>query len=213
MRVDMSQPQTAAPRRTTGLLARVLADKRRYKRLTLNIKGRYMRQDKQEYACELVDLSAGGGAIAAEVRPEPGERIVASFEHIGMLEGTIVRTTPTGFAFRIMATKHKREKLIAQLMWLANRNELDSAEERRHERITPPNSLAMIQFGDSPPMTCRLIDISISGASIASTLRPLLGTDVTLGRLRARVVRHHAQGFGVEFMDLQNAVALRRHFG
>jgi c-di-GMP-binding flagellar brake protein YcgR len=213
MRVDMSQLQTTAPRRTSGLLARVLADKRRHKRLALSIPGRFMRQDKQEYACELVDLSAGGGAVTSAARPEPGERIVASFEHIGMLEGTIVRTTDNGFAFRIMATKHKREKLIAQLMWLANRNELDSAEERRHERITPPNSLAMIQFGDNAPLTCRLLDISISGASIASTLRPPMGTDVTLGRLRARVVRHHAHGFGVEFMDLQNAAALRRHFG
>lgn len=213
MRGDMAQIQTATPRRTSSLLARVLADKRRHKRLPLQLKGRFMRQDKQEYECQLIDLSAGGGAVASDARGEPGERIVASFEHIGMLEGTIVRTTDTGFAFRIMATKHKREKLIAQLMWLANRNELDSAEERRHERITPPNSLAMIQFGDAAPITCRLIDISISGASIASTMRPALGTPVVLGRLSARVVRHHGQGFGVEFTDLQNAAALRRHFG
>lgn len=197
----------------TGILSRVLADKRRHKRYALTLKGRFMRQDKQEYECQLVDISAGGGAIASDIRPEAGERIVASLEHIGMLEGTIVRQTETGFAFRIMATKHKREKLIAQLMWLANRNELDSAEERRHERITPPNSLAMIQLGTDPAMTCRLIDISISGASISSTLRPPLGTDVTLGRLRARVVRHHGQGFGVEFTDLQDPATLRRHFG
>jgi c-di-GMP-binding flagellar brake protein YcgR len=209
----MSQIQTSALRRTPGILSRVLADKRRHKRLTVSLPGRFMREDKQEYECTLVDLSAGGGAVAASVRPNAGERIVASFEHIGMLEGTIVRETDTGFAFRIMATKHKREKLIAQLMWLANRNELDSAEERQHERITPPNSLAMIQIGDAPPMTCRLIDISISGASVASNLRPPLGTDVMLGRLRAQIVRHHGQGFGVKFMDLQNAVALRKHFG
>lgn len=209
----MSQIQPSAPRRTPGLLSRVLADKRRHKRLSVNLSGRFMREDKQEYPCTLVDVSAGGGGVAAEVRPGEGERIVASFQHIGMLEGTIVRETPEGFAFRIMATKHKREKLIAQLMWLANRHELDSAEERRHERITPPNSLALLQFGDEPPITCRLIDISISGASIASSLRPTLGTDLTLGRLRGRVVRHHAQGFGVQFTDLQNAAALRRHFG
>ena len=213
MRVDMSQLNSAAPRRTSGLLARVLADKRRHKRVPLSLSGRFMRQDKQEYACQLVNISAGGGVVVSDARPVEGERIVASFEHIGMLDGTIIRQTENGFAFRIMATKHKREKMIAQLMWLMNRNELDSAEERRHERITPPNSLAMIQFGDSPAMTCRLIDISISGASISSTLRPPLGTGVTLGKLRARVVRHHGQGFGVEFTDLQNSAALRKHFG
>jgi hypothetical protein len=34
-----------------------------------------------------------------------------------------------------------------------------------------------------------------------------------LGKLRARVVRHHSQGFGVQFLDTQNQAALRRQFG
>jgi hypothetical protein len=31
--------------------------------------------------------------------------------------------------------------------------------------------------------------------------------------LRARVVRHHPQGFGVQFLDIQNQASLRRQFG
>ncbi|MGG2383128.1 PilZ domain-containing protein, partial [Salmonella enterica] len=73
--------------------------------------------------------------------------------------------------------------------------------------------LAILHVGDDTPLTCRLLDISISGASVATTLRPLLGTEVMLGKLRARVVRHHPQGFGVQFLDVQNPTALRRHFG
>ncbi len=209
----MAQPQPSLPRTGGSALARIMAEKRRHKRIAVNLHGRFMREDKQEYGCVLIDLSAGGGAVKAEVCPAPGERIVASFEQIGMLEGTVARSIEDGFAFKIFATKHKREKLIAQLMWLANRNELDGADERRHERLTPPNSLAAMQIGDEPVATCRLIDISISGASVASNLRPVLGTEITLGKLRARVVRHHAQGFGVQFMDVQNPAALRRHFG
>ncbi len=209
----MSQAQLSPSRRTPGMLARIMADRRRHKRLAVTLKGRFMREDKQEYECILVDISAGGAAVTASVRPESGERIVASFDQIGMLEGTVVREVEGGFAFRIMATKHKREKLVAQLTWLANRSELGTAEERRHERITPPNSLVSLQIVDEPPMTCRLLDISISGASVVSPLRPPLGTEVTLGRLRARVVRLHGQGFGVQFLDMQNAAALRKHFG
>ena len=53
-----------------------------------------------------------------------GERVVAYFDHIGGIEGVVVRVFDGGFAFSIAATKHKREKLAAQLTWLANRSEL-----------------------------------------------------------------------------------------
>lgn len=210
----MSQAQLSLSRRPPGILTRIIADRRRHKRLAIVLAGRFMREDKQEYECTTIDISAGGAAVSSTIVPAQGERIVASFEQVGTLEGTVVREVAGGFAFRIMATKHKREKLIAQLTWLANRNELDSSEGRQHERITPPNSLATMQFaGDASVQTCRLLDISISGASVASTLRPPIGMEVTLGRLRAKVVRHHAHGFGVQFMDMQNPAALRKYFG
>jgi len=33
-----------------------------------------------------------------------------------------------------------------------------------------------------------------------------------LGRLRGRVMRHHEHGIGVQFVDIQEPEALRRHF-
>ena len=40
-----------------------------------------------------------------------------------------------------------------------------------------------------------------------------IGQTVTLGKLRARVVRHHDNGIAVEFVDIQNPQALRKYFG
>jgi hypothetical protein len=71
----------------------------------------------------------------------------------------------------------------------------------------------MLQLSEGITLTCRVLDVSISGASIATPARPVLGTEVMLGKLRARVVRHHPQGFGVQFLDIQNPTALRRYFG
>lgn len=209
----MTQAQLNISRRPPGMLSRIVSDRRRHKRIAVDLSGRFMREDKQEYDCKLIDISAGGAAVTSSVVPMPGERIVASFDQIGMVEGTVVREVAGGFAFRVIATKHKREKLIAQLVWLANRDELDTSEGRQHERITPPNSLATLQIADEPAQTCRLVDISISGASVATHLRPPVGTEVMLGRLRARVVRHHTRGFGVQFIDMQNPAALRKYFG
>lgn len=209
----MTQAQLNISRRPPGMLSRIIADRRRHKRLAVDLAGRFMREDKQEFECRLIDISAGGAAVTASIVPATGERIVASFDQVGMLEGTVVREVTGGFAFRIIATKHKREKLVAQLVWLANRDELDGNEGRQHERITPPNSLATLQIADEPAQTCRLVDISMSGASVATHLRPPIGTEVMLGRLRGRIVRHHERGFGVQFIDMQNPAALRKYFG
>ena len=124
-----------------------------------------------------------------------------------------MRAFDGGFAFKIQATQHRREKLAAQLTWLANRNELGDIEERIHERSTPASSLTSLQLAEGIVLNCRILDVSISGASVATPARPDIGTEVILGKLRARVVRHHAEGFGVRFVDIQNPTALRRYFG
>ena len=143
-----------------------------------------------------------------------GERVVAYFDHIGGIEGAVVREFDGGFAFSIAATKHKREKLAAQLTWLANRSELGSEDGRRHERITPQERRADPAAGrrhraDLPG--ARRLDLGRvdrhPGPARSSAPRS------SLGKLRARVMRHHPQGFGVQFLDIQNPTALRRYFG
>ena len=59
----------------------------------------------------------------------------------------------------------------------------------------------------------QLIDVSVSGASVQIANKPPLDTEIVLGKLRAKVVRHHPDGIGVQFIDIQNPDALRRYFG
>lgn len=200
-------------RRLAGVAARIALDRRRHKRVTLTLLGRFMREDKQEYPCKLVDISVGGAAMMSPVTVEMNERIVAYFDHIGGIEGTVSRIFDRGFAVRINATQHKREKLAAQITWLLNRREL-SIDDRRHDRAPPENDVSSLRLADDSVIQVRLLDVSISGASIGfDNDRPEIGTEVTLGKLRARVVRHHDQGIGVQFLDIQNPAALRRYFG
>jgi hypothetical protein len=51
---------------------------------------------------------------------------------------------------------------------------------------------------------CRLIDVSLSGAAVATDQRPPLGALVTIGKVQGRVVRHLDEGFAVEFLRLQH---------
>lgn len=204
---------TANDLRQSAARARVVPDRRRYKRISVNLLGRFMRENKEEYPCRLVDVSVGGGAFQSPEIVDEGERIVAYFDEIGRLEGRVTRRIEGGFAIEIQATQYKREKIAAQLTWLANRNLLGLPDDRRHERIVPKVRESVLKLPNGALLQCRVLDVSVSGASVAAAMRPELGTDVLLGRLRARVVRHHDQGIGLEFTDIQQPNALRRHFG
>jgi selenophosphate synthetase-related protein len=61
-------------------------------------------------------------ALITSVSAPAGDRIIAYVDQIGRIEGIISREFPSGFALTIMSTAHKREKLAAQLTWLANRH-------------------------------------------------------------------------------------------
>ena len=157
------------------------------------------------------DSLGGRVALMSPVDVEAGERIVAYFDQFGGIEGTVARTFEGGFAIRL-ATQHKREKLAAQIMWLINRHELSSAEDRRHERIPIGNKLTSLKLAEGIVVDVRVIDISLSGASIATTARPAFGAELLLGKHRVRVMRHHDNGIGVQFIDIQEPEALRRYF-
>jgi len=179
-------------------------DRRRHQRVRVNLLGRYMLADRREFPCQVVNMSPGGMALIAPVAGEPGERVIAYVDHLGRLEGKIARVFQNGFAMTIGATARKRDKLAAQLTWLANRHILGLPEDRRHGRIVPRNPIGRLILPNGVNLTCRIIDVSESGAGIASDQRPPIGTLLTLGKVPGRVVRHLEDGFAVEFTRLQH---------
>jgi hypothetical protein len=179
-------------------------ERRRFQRVRVNLLGRYMLADRREFPCQVVDMSPGDIAVEAPVTGEPGQRVVAYIDHLGRLEGTITRVFPTGFAMSIAATPRKRDKLAAQLTWLANRHILGLPEDRRHERLVPSNARSTITMPNGTSVTCRIVDLSLSGAGIASETIPPIGALITLGKTPGRVVRHVEGGFAIEFTRLQH---------
>lgn len=164
-----------------------------------------MLADRREFPCQVINMSPGGVAMLAPGIGNVGERVVAYLDHIGRVEGKITRLLDNGFAMTVSATPRKRDKLAAQLTWLANRQILNLPEDRRHDRIVPRNPTAILKFDDGRSLTCRIIDLSLSGAALAAEIKPLVGEAVTLGRVQARVVRHLEEGFAIEFVHAQLA--------
>ena len=186
------------------------AERRTFQRVRIKIYGRFMLEDRTEHPCQVVDMSPGNVALRTERVGEPGEKVIAYIDHIGRIEGVITRTLPDGFAMTVIASDRKRDKLAAQLTWLANKHELDLPEDRRHERIPPRNPISVLQLNDGRQYQCRIIDLSLSGAAVEIDVKPALGTQVTLGTMRGQVVRHFDEGVAVEFAVVQPQEALDR---
>jgi hypothetical protein len=192
---------------------RIVPDRRRHKRFSVALLGRFMRANKQEYPCRLADISVGGAAIMAPVEVELGERIVAYLDELGGLEGKVTRVFEGGFAIELKVSQHKREKLAAQITWLVNKDELGGAAGRRHQRLEVVNKSQTLLLPDGSHVACRVLDVSLSGASIGTLVRPAIGDIVMFGKLRCKVMRYHDRGIGVQFLDIPDPEALRRYFG
>lgn len=190
---------------------------RLHRRYELPLAGRFMRADKSEHTCVLRDISVGGAAVVhGEVANHVtlGERVLVYVDQLGGLEGLVVRVWSDGFAFRLTATQHKREKLAAQITWLLNEQDLKGAALRKHERIVVGNRSAdLFVAGAAVTLPCLILDVSVSGASLACKTKPDVDTEVRLHGLRARVVRHHQEGVGVQFVDILDLDTVQSYFG
>jgi hypothetical protein len=173
--------------------------KRRAIRYELSLPGRFMRADKLDYPCRLTDISVNGASISTAANLEVGETLIVYLLHLGGLEGRVVRIFPGGFAMEISATERKRDKLAAQIPRLAGRGDLNDSEEREFPRVS--QRARDPDAADGSAFSCPLQDVSLSGASIVTMVRPALGAEVVLRSQRATVVRHHEDGIGIEFVN------------
>jgi len=186
-------------------------DQRRHQRVKVNILGRFMLENRQEYPCQVVDMSPGGMALITPVSGKVGERVIAYLDHLSRVEGKISRVFDGGFAVELRNTVRKRDKIANILTWLANKDHLNLPEDRRHDRFVPKNPITRVILPDGSSHMCRLIDVSLSGAAIATDLKPELGDAIEIGTMRARIVRHIEGGIAVEFAAVQNRDLLERH--
>ena len=196
--------QSAQPRENVPRV-----DQRNFQRVPINMQGRLMLANYEEYDCMVVDMSPGDMYVLCDGRPRANERVVAYIDHLGRVEGNVLAIDVRGFTMSINATDRKREKLAAQLTWIANKHELGLPEDRRHDRLTPRATQTELTLEDGSCYDCRIMDLSLSGAAVDVEARPPLGAAVRLGNMRGRVVRHFVEGVAIEFLSIQSRETLR----
>jgi hypothetical protein len=113
-----------------------VVEHRKCRRFNIPLNGRLMLTDRAEFQCHVIDVSSRNVFLKTDADGRRGERIIAYIDHIGRIEGRIVRITQYGFAMELDLHESKQDRLSVQLRKLANAFEKQSAEARRldHER-------------------------------------------------------------------------------
>jgi len=194
--------QTAKNQETSSN-SNLALDPPRYQRVKISVLGRYMLADRTEYPCQIIEMSPGDATFIAPAAGKTGERVIAYLDDVGRIDGTIIDIIDGGFIMNYNASARKRDKISAQLTWLANKDLLDIPEERENARIVPDYRHSSIILDDGRTYNCKVVDISITGAAIDIDVRPAIGTKILLGRMHATIVRHYEDGIGVQFDTAQ----------
>lgn len=193
------------------------ASMRQAKRTALRMAGRFMRANRQEFNCTLIDISTSGLAVNTDVVVDPGERIVAVFDRLGTLPGKVVRIMrpgfgPGGFALALDVTPNRQAKLEAIIAQLSEEapQQAESAPQPPRPAPTipqPATRFAAAQPAQARPIAtselrlangeitqARVMSIAAGVAVVATNARPPLGSTVAIGKLAGHVARHLPDG-------------------
>jgi hypothetical protein len=182
------------------IVSKARAERRRFRRVRVDLPGKlFIPASRQESSCKIVDLSSGGAQIEGNLVLEPETQVVLYINGFGRFEGTVVRRDGFGFGVKFASTALKRERTTEQLTVFMNRSLVDEADLRRHDR-TPTKGLTRFTRADGQIVPCEVLDLSVSGISVKTDVRPPIGEFVLIGQMAGRVARHHGEGIGIEFV-------------
>jgi hypothetical protein len=193
----MTESEPAAPQART--------ERRRFRRVRVDLPGRlFTPADGKEARCRICDLSPGGAAIACDLMPVPGTQVVLYVDGFGRFEGQVMRLDDNNFGVHFACTALKRERTAEQLTLFLNKDLVDESAMRRHERTTH-KGFAKFTRADGQIVHCEVMDISASGVSLKTDIRPAIGEFVLIAQMAGRVARHHEQGIGIEFVGQEKS--------
>ncbi len=182
-----------------ALIARDQAERRRHVRVQVDLAGRiFVPSDGREGRCHIVEMSSGDARVMSAVVPERGEQIILYVDGFGKFEAKVARADVGGFAVQFNCSALKRDRVAEQLALLMNRVTADEPPTRRHERRTA-KGLTHFTRNNGDEVRCDVIDLSLSGLSLRSDVKPRVGEFIMIGQMSGRVVRHHDTGIAIEF--------------
>jgi len=182
-----------------AVIARATAERRSHLRVQVDLSGKYfVPAEQREEPCRIVDISPDGARVAAEYVPPTGSQVVLYIDEFGRFECDVVRSEWGHFGIVFRCSALKQARLAEQLEIIAKQGRSQPAPLRVHERRAG-GTLSQFTRSSGEIVHCEVLDLSLSGLSLKTSLKPPVGEIVTIGQVSGRVVRHHETGIAVEF--------------
>lgn len=175
-----------------------IRERRRFRRMPMEVHGRMLDSLGREHDCRTADMSPGDVRIVAPILPPVGDRVVIYLEGFGRITGKVARKCGEGEVAVIFDFgAHKRDKLTDQLTIAVNKG---LGIETEAPTIKEGANLARIEFEDGRAYEGEVLDFSLQGVTLRTAKPPpLIGQWVRVGGTYGRVARLIDGGFAVDF--------------
>lgn len=149
-------------------------------------------------------FQSSGAAVKTDLQVAPGDRIILHLEGGSRFEGVVARLFDGGFGIEFGMHDSKRQRLV---------NALESVTDETSEMTSLPLKQRVasrvggfrgktVCYTDSGEIECRLVDMSLSGAAIETDTDLKIGSVVSLGQTKGRIIRRDGKTYGIQFEPL-----------
>ncbi len=177
--------------------------------MKVNLGGRlFLPSDGREAPCQIVEMSAEGAQVVCEIIPDMGVFAILYIEGFGRFETEVVRAEWDRFAVVLRCSSLKQTRVAELLQHINHGGDMSQSQLRRHERVEG-EGIAHYTRNSGQIVPCEVLDLSLSGVSLKSEVKPAIGEVVMIGQMSGRVVRHHESGIGVEFTNAPSVMVKR----
>jgi hypothetical protein len=177
-------------------------ERRRTERHAVRLTGKiFLPATEMTLDCTVTNLSVGGAEFWCAEPPAPETAMVLYVNGFGRFEGIARRNLEGEVGVKFTCHDAKRKRLDESLAAFISDGMTAVTRLRRSERAAPATALDHFSLGSGENVPCTLQDISLQGASLSTSRRPPIGEVIHLGKTRSWVVRHHAKGIGVQFLE------------
>lgn len=175
------------------------SERRRFRRMPVELEGRLQDADGQEHSCRTLNLSPGDARIRTTARLRIGDKIIMYLNEMGRIEADVLREIDADgtYGLRFRVGRHKLERHVDILMGLLYPWAKDD-DQRRHPRAAATGTVD-VRTAAGRMIACQVVDLSTVGIGLATTAqRPLLGEWVFVGGKAGRVARYFEGGFAID---------------
>ena len=179
-------------------------DCRLYERIPVSIPGEiFVKGEAETVSCTVLNLSGCGARLRASRVFSAYAPIVLYIDSFGRFDAITLAGSGDLMAVQFILSPERATDYLAALADYRFRGKLTASRRRRHPRTAMRGS-GHFRRANGELIRCGILDVSDQGASLMTQTRPAVGETITFGTARGRVVRHHADGVGIFFLQPQH---------